>query len=65
MPMHFNCCSDYLVRQGVQLITKGLLNKAEVYPDGTVVRLKVPASEEQIQSVFDFVAAYFGVGKPK
>lgn len=50
---------------GVQLVTKGLLNKAEVYPDGNVVRIKVPASEEQIQSVFDFVAAYFGVGKPK
>ncbi|MFO0672821.1 MAG: hypothetical protein U0235_24930 [Polyangiaceae bacterium] len=48
---------------GVQLVTKGLLNKAEAVPDGALVRIHVPATEEQIQSLFDFVSAYLGVGK--
>lgn len=49
---------------GVQLLSKGLLNRTEVVADGPTVRLKVAASEEQIQAVMDFVSAYFGIGKP-
>jgi hypothetical protein len=48
---------------GVQLVSKGLLNRAEAWGDGPTVRVKIPASEEQIQAIVDFVSAYFGVGK--
>lgn len=43
---------------GVQIVTQGILNRTEVNSEGSVVRFKVPASQEQIQAIVDLVAAY-------
>jgi hypothetical protein len=48
----------------VKLLTHGLLDDVEVSVDGTKVKAHVPASEEQLEALYDLVAATLGVDQP-
>ena len=45
---------------GVRLLTAGLLNKVEVVPDGSKVKMHVLASEQQIEAIVSLAAHQFG-----
>ncbi len=48
----------------VKLLTHGLLDDLEVTADGTKVKLHLVASREQLEAVYDLVAAELGVSEP-
>jgi hypothetical protein len=45
---------------GVRLVTRGLLSDFEVSSEGSVVKGHVPVSQEQLEAVYDLVAAFLG-----
>ena len=49
---------------GVKLVTRGVLNDAEVTHDGPTVKLHLTASQDQLEALYDLVAAYLGVNEP-
>ncbi len=49
---------------GVRIVTQGLLNNVEIGPDGSVVKLHLSASREQLEAVLGLVAAQLGVTMP-
>jgi hypothetical protein len=49
---------------GVQLMTRGLLNKVDIHADGPTVRFHVPVSRDQIEVVLAFVGGRLGVPMP-
>lgn len=49
---------------GVRIVTQGLLNNVEISPDGSVVRLKLSVSHEQLETLLGLVAGQLGVGLP-
>jgi hypothetical protein len=48
----------------VHVVTHGLLDDVEIRCDGPTVRLKLPASRDQIEAVLAFVGGYLGVPMP-
>ena len=46
---------------GVRLVTRGLLNDFDVTSDGALVKGHAPVSQEQLEALYDLVAAYLGV----
>ncbi len=48
----------------VRIVTRGLLNNVDVRADGRLVKLHVTASREQIEGIFQVVAAQLGVQLP-
>jgi hypothetical protein len=46
---------------GVRLMTRGILNGLEVTSDGALVKAHAPVSQDQIEAVYDLVAAFLGV----
>ena len=46
---------------GVRLVTRGLLNDFEVTSEGALVRGRLPVSQEQLEAMYDLVAAFLGV----
>jgi hypothetical protein len=46
---------------GVRLVTRGLLNGLQVTSDDAMVKAHAPVSQEQIEAVYDLVAAFLGV----
>ncbi len=50
---------------GVRIVTQGLLNGVEIVPDGKMVRGKMTASREQLESILNLVAAQLGTPLPQ
>ncbi len=48
----------------VKLLTHGLLDDLEVTADGTKVKLHLVASREQLEALYDLIAAELGVSEP-
>ena len=49
---------------GVQLLTRGVLNKVDIHADGPTVRFHVPVSRDQIEVILAFVGGRLGVPMP-
>ena len=49
---------------GVKIVTRGVLSDAEVTHDGPTVKLHLTASQDQLEALYDLVAAYLGVNEP-
>ncbi len=49
---------------GVRMITNGLLNGFDVTTDGSVVRGRLPASREQLQTLLGLISGQLGVSLP-
>ena len=58
-----------LIRQqnslGVRMLTNGLLNGFDVDVDGSIVRGRLPASKEQLETLLGLVASQLGVTLPE
>jgi hypothetical protein len=46
---------------GVKIVTRGLLNDFEVTSEGALVKGHVQVSQDQIEALYDLIAAYLGV----
>jgi len=59
-----NVLTDLIARQNssafVRIATRGLLNGARVVADGTLVKLHISASRDQLESVFQTAGAFLG-----
>jgi len=49
---------------GVRIVTQGLLNNVDIQGDGSIVRLKLSASREQLEAILGVVSAQLGVTLP-
>jgi hypothetical protein len=49
---------------GVRIVTQGLLNNVEISPDGSLVRLHLSVSFEQLETILGLVAGQLGVAAP-
>jgi len=58
-----------LVRQqnslGVRMLTNGLLNSFDVDVDGAMMRARLPASKEQLETLLSLIASQLGVTLPE
>jgi hypothetical protein len=48
----------------VKLLTHGLLDDLDVTADGTKVKMHLVASREQLEALYDLIAAELGVNEP-
>ncbi len=46
---------------GVRIVTRGLLNDFDVTSEGPMVKGHLPVSQEQLEALYDLVAAFLGV----
>jgi hypothetical protein len=46
---------------GVRLVTRGILNRFEVTNEGALVKAHAPVTQDQIEAIYDLVAAFLGV----
>ncbi len=59
--------TDLLKRQnavGVRIVTRGLLNNAKVDAEGDKIKMKLPASPEQLEALLQLTAGALGVSVP-